>query len=122
MQNTQEKELNAIKRYIRQVLKQAGVHDGTLGYQIETVATSVVVFRKMRRELMALDSMTILEYSDKGQERIKTHPLLAAIREQSKLIIIGLDKLTMNIKSKKVKAEVEDGFTRFMEEMNREDD
>lgn len=105
---------------MRKILKDAGIADKTIGYQVELVATDIVIFRMLRESLFSEESMTRDEVSREGNARVKTNPLLFALREQSKLVQAGLDKLTMNIKSKKVKAEVEDGFTRFMADMGND--
>ena len=96
-----EKQIRNVSRYIRGVLKKTGGYDGTQGYQIELVATDIVVF--------------------KGDPRKKPHPLLFQLREQSKVVSKGLDLLMMNIKSKKGKTEAADSFAAFMSEMGKDD-
>lgn len=116
-----EKQIRNVSRYIRGVLKKTGGYDGTQGYQIELVATDIVVFRKIRRALLEAETVTVTEFSREGDPREKPHPLLFQLREQSKVVSKGLDLLMMNIKSKKGKAEAADSFAAFMSEMGKDD-
>ena len=116
-----EKQIRNVSRYIRGVLKKTGGYDGTQGYQIELVATDIVVFRKIRKALLEAETVTVTEFSREGDPREKPHPLLFQLREQSKVVSKGLDLLMMNIKSKKGKAEAADSFAEFMSSMGRDD-
>ncbi len=115
-----EKKVENIKRHIRNVLKNSGGYDVTLGYQIELVATDILLYRKIREAVQSLDTVTITEKSREGNDRIKPHPLIFELREQSKVVSRGLDMLMMNIKSKKGKAEAADAFASFMDRMGEE--
>lgn len=119
--NEGEKQIRNISRYIRTILKNTGAYDGTQGYQIEMVATDIVVFRKIRKALLEAKSITVTEFSREGDPRQKPHPLLFQLREQSKVVSKGLDLLMMNIKSKKGKVEAADSFASFMSEMGKDD-
>ena len=121
MANDAEKQIRSVSRYIRGILKKTGGYDGTQGYQIEMVATDIVVFRKIRKALLEAESVTVTEFSREGDPREKPHPLLFQLREQSKVVSKGLDLLMMNIKSKKGKAEAADSFAEFMSAMGRDD-
>lgn len=115
-----DKQIENIKRHIRKVLKDSGGYDPTLGYQIELVATDILLYRKLRSAVQELDSVTVTETSREGHPRVRPHPLIFELREQSKVVSKGLDLLMMNIKSKKGKAEAADSFSTFMERMGEQ--
>lgn len=115
------RQLTNITKYIRKTLKESGINDRTLGYQIDLAASSILAFRKVRDEFFALESVIIEETSREGASRKKAHPLLFEFREQGKLVQDALDKLTMNIKSKKVKADVDAALGSAFLNMNPND-
>ena len=114
-----ERRVKSIARYIKRKLEAAGVYDATLTYQVELVASDLLVYRKFRDACLRDDvTVTFTEKSREGDPRLKVSPVFAALRLQSKIVRDGLDALTMNIKSKKVKKDVEDSFSRFMNEFS----
>ena len=123
MRSESAKRVASISRYIRKKLEEAGVYDATLSYQVELVASDLLVYRKFRDA--CLDDFTEVYFNEKsreGNDRIKIKPLFSALRQQSKIVREGLDALTMNIKSKKAKKEVDDSFRDFMEHFKNDDD
>lgn len=117
------KRVRSISRYIKKKLEDAGVYDATLSYQVELVASDLLIYRKFRDA--CLDdtvSVTFEEKSREGHARTKVSPVFSALRLQSKIVREGLDALTMNIKSKKAKKEVEDSFGKFMAEFGEDED
>ena len=115
--------ITGLKRQIRKVLEDYGGYDDTLGLQIELVATDILVYRKLREALLDdSTSLTRTEISREGEGRLRVNPLVFELREQSKIVQKGLDSLTMNIKSKKEREVVEDTFSKFLDEFNREND
>jgi len=118
-----ESQIKNIARRIRKILQDSGGYNPRIGYHIDTVASDIVVYRRIRSELLAPDSkMARVEITDAGNERVKTNPLIMEFREQSKVVMKGLDLLTMNIKSNKVKSEVKSALAEFMEAMKEEED
>ena len=112
-----DKSLERLTRYIRGLLKKQGVWDGTQGYQIELVATDIIIYRRLRERLLSED-IVIVEKSREGDDRVKPNPLIFQLREQSKLVSKGLDMLWMNVKSKGGKTESADAFASFMDGLN----
>ena len=119
---TSAQRVKSIARYITKKLKDAGVYDATLSYQVELVASDLLIYRKFRDACLdEATTVTVDEKSREGHTRTKVSPVFSALRMQSKIVREGLDALTMNIKSKKVKNDVEDSFGKFMSEFNDED-
>ena len=118
-QTTEQRQIAGIKGYITAVLKKSGVDVKPLVHQIETVASDILVYRKIRHDLLTSD-LTRTETSDRGQDRLRVSPLLASLREQSAIVQKGLDKLGMNLKSKKG-TQGPDALADFMEEMNKDE-
>ena len=112
----EKNQISGIKGYISKMLREAGVDDQTLAYQIELVATDILVYRKLRQELLDESTkMVRTEHTDRGQARLRSNPLLFDLREQSKVVQKGLDMLMMNVKSKKgTKEPARDNFAEFM--------
>ena len=123
MRSESEKRVASISRYIRKKLEDAGVYDATLSYQVELVASDLLVYRKFRDACLD-DAVEVYsnEKSREGDDRIKVNPLFSALRQQSKIVREGLDALTMNIKSKKAKKEVDDSFREFMEHFKNDEE
>ena len=123
MKAEQTQKIEHIKRYIRNVLRKVGAYDESLGYQIEVVATDLLIYRKLREQILAEDfSMTFNEQSREGDARIKLNPLFSTYQEQSKRVTDGFDKLTMNVKAKKKKVEAKDTFADFMSAMRDDEE
>ena len=114
-EKTAESRVQSIARYIKKKLKDAGVYDSTLAYQL--------VYRKFRDACLSDDTaVSFTEKSREGDDRIKVSPLFSAMRQQSKIVREGLDALTMNIKSKKVKKEVDDKLYEILNQFKQFDD
>ena len=121
--STSAKRVKSISRYIKKKLEDAGVYDATLSYQVELVASDLLIYRKFRDACLDDEvSVTFEEKSREGDSRTKVSPVFSALRLQSKIVREGLDALTMNIKSKKTKKEVEDSFGKFMESFSDEEE
>lgn len=115
-QTTEQRQIAGIKGYITMILKKSGIDVKPLVHQIETVATDILIYRRISNTVLTSD-LTRTETSDRGQVRLKASPLLAALREQSTVVQRGLDKLGMNVKSKKGH-EGPDPLAAFMDEVN----
>ncbi len=121
--NSADSRVQSIARYIKKKLKDAGVYDPTLAYQVELVASDLLIYRKFRDACLSDDTdVSFTEKSREGNDRIKVSPLFSAMRQQSKIVREGLDALTMNIKSKKVKKEVDDKLYEILGQFKQFDD
>ena len=117
------KKAAAIARYITKKLTEAGAYDPTLSYQVELVASDLLIYRKLRDACLDdEESVTFKEKSREGNSRTKVNPIFSELRRQSKIVQEGLDMLTMNIKSKKKKAETSDTIQELTRMMKEEED
>lgn len=118
-----DKKAAAIARYITKKLTEAGAYDPTLSYQVELVASDLLIYRKLRDACLDdEESVTFKEKSREGNSRTKVNPIFSELRRQSKIVQEGLDMLTMNIKSKKKKAETSDAIQELTRMMKEEED
>ena len=118
-----DKKAAAIARYITKKLTEAGAYDPTLSYQVELVASDLLIYRKLRDACLDdEESVTFKEKSREGNSRTKVNPIFSELRRQSKIVQEGLDMLTMNIKSKKKKAETSDTIQELTQMMKEEED
>ena len=112
--------LEGIKRRITKILKDSGIYSPLLAYQVEIVATDILIYRKMRAELLEATTFTAKEISREGHERARTSPLVPLVRKQSEIVQKGLDRLTMNVASKKGRELAKDSLSDFMAAIDKE--
>lgn len=90
---------------------------------MELVASDLLIYRKLRDACLDdEESVTFKEKSREGNSRTKVNPIFSELRRQSKIVQEGLDMLTMNIKSKKKKAETSDTIRELTRMMKEEED
>ncbi len=111
-------QVSNVRARIWRILKDAGIWDSTLTYQVEMAATNIVVYRMLKKEVLSLPSLTIQITRDNGSEAPKPHPLLLELREQGKVVEKNMDFLLMNVKSKKGKEAAADSLKEFMAKMS----
>lgn len=117
--NTLPAQITNLAKDIEDRLAKLGQTDATLRFQIEQVATDIIIRRQIQRELLALESVVIREEGSQGQIRTSIHPLSAEYREYGRRVQDGLDKLRMNLKSKTEKAGAADAADEFLKGLNR---
>ena len=119
-----EKQVDSIKRYIVKLLKEAGAYDATLIYQIELVATDILLYRRIREALFddEKNKMSVNEKSREGNKRLKPNPMIFQLREQSKVVAKNLDALLMNVKSKKGAKKAANSLAEFMKAMSESEE
>lgn len=88
-------EITNIKRYVRSVLKRAGKWAPEMGYQVELLATDLLIYRRLRDELLE-GAVLITETSREGNDRQKVHPAVAALKQQADAVRADLKSLLMN--------------------------
>ena len=115
------REINNLKRYITKLLKDAGSYEPRLGYQIESVASDILIYRRLRDQLLTKTDFMVVEKSREGYDRAKVTSLVMEVRLQSERVQKGLDLLLMNVKSKKGKGAGKDALSEFMERMKEEE-
>ncbi len=115
------REISNIKRYITKLLKDEGSYQPRLGYQIESVASDIIIYRRLRDQLLMRTDFLVTEKSREGFDRTKVTSLVMEVRLQSERVQKGLDLLLMNVKSKKGKGAGKDALSEFMERMQEEE-
>ena len=115
------REISNIKRYITKLLKDEGSYQPRLGYQIESVASDIIIYRRLRDQLLMKTDFMVVEKSREGYDRAKVTSLVMEVRLQSERVQKGLDLLLMNVKSKKGKGVGKDALSEFMERMQEEE-
>jgi hypothetical protein len=116
------REIANIKRYITKLLKEEGSYQPRLGYQIESVASDIIIYRRLRDQLLTKTDFMVVEKSREGYDRSKVTSLVMEVRLQSERVQKGLDLLLMNVKSKKGKGQGKDALSEFMEAMKDGED
>ena len=115
------REISNIKRYITKLLKDEGSYQPRLSYQIESVASDIIIYRRLRDQLLMRTDFLVTEKSREGFDRTKVTSLVMEVRLQSERVQKGLDLLLMNVKSKKGKGAGKDALSEFMERMQEEE-
>ena len=116
------RKIENLTRYIQKLLSEVGGYTPALSYQVEELARDMMAYRRVSDEFLALESLTVIEKSREGDKRVKVHPLGLEVRQWSDTVRRDLAKLTMNIKDSMKARQVEDEFSKFMEEFNDDDD
>lgn len=116
------RKIENLKRYIQKLLSEVGGYTPALSYQVEELARDMMAYRRVSDEFLALERLTVIEKSREGDKRVKAHPLGLEVRQWSDTVRRDLAKLTMNIKDSMKARQVEDEFSKFMEEFNDDDD
>lgn len=91
----EEKQLERIKRYVRGVLKRAGKYSPEMSYQVELLATDLMVYRQLRRDVLENGVVTV-EKSREGNRREKVRPSVGMLRQQADAVRADLKSLLMN--------------------------
>ena len=98
-----------LKETIRRQLKEAGVYDPEISYQIELTASDILLYRKLRDEALAEETdVLITEFSREQRPRQKINPIFDAMKKQADVVRKDLRALYMNRELKRAKKEDED--------------
>lgn len=124
-----EKRLESLKTYIRRVLQKSGKYRSEMTQQVELTATTLLIFRKIRSEIMENDSPPIIEEkSREGDLRKKENPIYTMYRDFANLLRRDLRALKMNQElARSSKEDEETGedkgvLVTLMKELNKEDE
>lgn len=124
-----ENRLENLKSYIRKVLKKAGKYRSEMTQQVELTATTLLIFRKIRSEILENDSPPIIEEkSREGDLRKKENPIYTMYRDFANLLRRDLRALKMNqelARNNKEDEEPEDEkgtLVTLMKDLNKEDE
>ena len=85
-----------------------------------SVASDIIIYRRLRDQLLMKTDFMVVEKSREGYDRSKVTSLVMEVRLQSERVQKGLDLLLMNVKSKKGKGSAKDALSEFMEKMQEE--
>ena len=90
--------VESVKRYLVTVLKESGVYQKNLGYQIEAASSTIVLFRLVR-DFILKNGMepTVVETSREGDVRIKENPAFRIYAVFDSLLRKDLRALMMNL-------------------------
>lgn len=91
------------RREIVELLKSAGWWRDELALQAEMAAADLVLLRRLRDEVLGLESAVITEVTDHGAKRRKPDPLLAAYQAQANQVRQDFKALSMNYDSRVAK-------------------
>lgn len=124
-----EKRLESLKTYIRRVLQKSGKYRSEMTQQVELTATTLLIFRKIRSEIMENDSPPIIEEkSREGDLRKKENPIYTMYRDFANLLRRDLRALKMNQELARSSKEDEEtgedkgALVTLMKELNKEDE
>lgn len=108
--------------YLVKMLKKEGKYTPTLSEQARLVASLLVRTEQLAREIFSpTHSPVNVEISREGNERESVSPKERLYLDYLAQSQRALKALGMNTDSKEGKAEADDGFTQFMEEMRKDD-
>lgn len=92
------KQVYNVRRYIIRLLKEQNSYSPELSYQVELLATSIIVYKKIRDEIFKEDfSMTVEEISREGNTKLKAHPIMFLYIKQDQVVRRNLKSLRMNL-------------------------
>lgn len=89
------RELESIKRYVRDTLRKAGKWSPEMSYQVELLASDLLLYRQLRADIMAHGVM-VVEMSREGNPRARLRPSVQMLRQQSDAVRSDLRVLLMN--------------------------
>ena len=95
--NELEKRLDSLKTYIRRTLKENGLYKKEMTHQVELTASTLLIFRKIRDDILLLDEAPIIEeISREGDRRKKENPIYNLYGKFADLLRRDLRALKMN--------------------------
>ena len=97
MEETKDKRLEIMKRYLRKVLQEAGIYRKEMSQQVELTASTLLVFRKIRDFALSDDAVPMIkEVSREGFSREKANPIYFLYEKMADLLRRDLRALNMN--------------------------
>ena len=89
------RELESIKRYVRDMLRKADKWSPEMSYQVELLASDLLLYRQLRADIMA-NGVMVVETSREGNVRSRLRPSVQMLRQQSDAVRSDLKVLLMN--------------------------
>lgn len=120
-------EIDSLKRYIRGILQERDKYSKEMSYQIELLASDLLVFRRIRDEALKEETtLTVIEKSRENCDRVKENPVFILMARYADRVRKDLRSLMMNqeIQPGGEAGEIkeDDSLSRLMEHLNKEDD
>lgn len=92
-----DKRIENIKTHVRRVLKEHEMYSSEMSYQIELLASDLLVFRKIRDEVLKEgENPTVTEKSRENENRIKENPIYNLMAKFADRVRKDLRSLMMN--------------------------
>lgn len=88
--------LNGYKARVTRALKAAGRYTPCVTIQIDTLATSLLMLEKAKRQLESLEELTVMEESRYGS-KISMHPVCKIIKDASDTVSRGMKQLGLTV-------------------------
>lgn len=120
-------EIDSLKRYIRGILQERDKYSKEMSYQIELLASDLLVFRRIRDEALKEETtLTVIEKSRENCDRVKENPVFILMARYADRVRKDLRSLMMNQEiqpgGEAGKTKEDDPLSRLMEHLNKEDD
>ena len=115
-----------LKVTIRRILQENGKYSNEMSYQIELLASDLLVFRRIREKALDENTKLIdLEKSREGFDREKENPIFILMARYADRVRKDLRALMMNQEIQQGdenKAKDDDALTKLMEQLSDKDD
>jgi hypothetical protein len=115
-----------LKVTIRRILQENDKYSNEMSYQIELLASDLLVFRRIREEALAADTkLIVVEKSREGFDREKENPIFILMARYADRVRKDLRALMMNQEiqqGEENKTKDDDTLTKLMEQLSDKDD
>nr|DAE93807.1 MAG TPA: hypothetical protein [Caudoviricetes sp.] len=118
------KKIENIKTHVRRVLKEHEMYSSEMSYQIELLASDLLVFRKIRDEVLKEEQTpTVTEKSREGEDRIRENPIYNLMAKFADRLRKDLRSLMMNKELAPTESKGDEGndaLTQLMDSLKEE--
>ena len=118
------KKIENIKTHVRIVLKEHEMYSSEMSYQIELLASDLLVFRKIRDEVLKEEQTpTVTEKSREGEDRIRENPIYNLMAKFADRLRKDLRSLMMNKELAPTESKGDEGndaLTQLMDSLKEE--
>lgn len=118
------RKIENIKTHVRRVLKEHEMYSSEMSYQIELLASDLLVFRKIRDEVLKEEQTpTVTEKSREGEDRIRENPIYNLMAKFADRLRKDLRSLMMNKELAPTESKGDEGndaLTQLMDSLKEE--
>lgn len=118
------RKIENIKTHVRRVLKEHEMYSSEMSYQIELLASDLLVFRKIRDEVLKEEQTpTVTEKSREGKDRIRENPIYNLMAKFADRLRKDLRSLMMNKELAPTESKGDEGndaLTQLMDSLKEE--